>query len=157
MKVIFLDIDGVLNNQFSKSRCGYYIGIDKDKVRRLKEIVDATNAKIVLVSSWKSDWERADKDSQNIIGNYLDKRLKREKITIFDKTEDHDFDRGKGIRDWISKYNVESWVVLDDIIFDDYHTMGVLPHLVKTVYSSENGGLQPEHVIKAIEILNKFS
>lgn len=154
MKIIFLDIDGVLNNQFSKSRCGYFIGIDKDKVKRLKEIFDATDAKIVLVSSWKVDWERVDKDSQNIVGNYLDRKLKKERIRILDKTIDHEIDRGQGISDWISNHKVESWVVLDDEIFDDYEEMGVMPHLVKTVYSSENGGLQPEHVSKAIEILN---
>lgn len=32
MKVIFLDIDGVLNTPSSESRCGEYIGIDDEKV-----------------------------------------------------------------------------------------------------------------------------
>lgn len=155
MKVIFLDIDGVLNNQFSKSRCGYFIGIDNDKVKRLKGIVDATTAKIVLVSSWKVDWERVDKDSQNNIGNYLDRKLKRERLSILDKTSDQGMDRGKGINDWISRHSVETWIVLDDEIFDDYEKMEIMQHLVKTDYSNENGGLQSEHVSKAIEILNK--
>ena len=37
MKVIFLDIDGVLNTPFSESRCGEYIGIDDEKVEKLND------------------------------------------------------------------------------------------------------------------------
>lgn len=37
MKVIFLDIDGVLNTPSSESRCGEYIGIDDEKVEKLKK------------------------------------------------------------------------------------------------------------------------
>jgi len=59
--VIFLDVDGVLNCETSKS---YVItenrkvltGIDKDKVKRLASIVAATGADIVLTSSWKNGW-----------------------------------------------------------------------------------------------------
>ena len=40
MKVIFLDIDGVLNTPSSESRCGEYIGIDDEKVKKLKKIVE---------------------------------------------------------------------------------------------------------------------
>ena len=51
MKAIFLDIDGVLNcngvngKGRSKSRCGAFLGIDKDKTQRLAKIVRETNAK----------------------------------------------------------------------------------------------------------------
>ena len=37
MKVIFLDIDGVLNTPSSESRCGEYIGIDDEKVEKLND------------------------------------------------------------------------------------------------------------------------
>ena len=62
-KVIFLDIDGVLNadcdfggrskpNPYVTSDSGKrYCGICKTHVKYLKEIVDRTGAKIVLVSS----------------------------------------------------------------------------------------------------------
>lgn len=39
MKVIFLDIDGVLNYKNSKSK------VEEEKVKLLKHIVDETNAK----------------------------------------------------------------------------------------------------------------
>lgn len=53
MKVIFLDIDGVLNCVTSKSYCGMYVGVDADKIRRLARIVEETGAKIVLSSDWR--------------------------------------------------------------------------------------------------------
>ena len=37
MKVIFLDIDGVLNTPSSENRCGEYIGIDDEKVEKLND------------------------------------------------------------------------------------------------------------------------
>ena len=49
MKYIFLDIDGVLNN-------GTGPFLHEDKVKLLSEIIEETNAKIILVSSWKDGW-----------------------------------------------------------------------------------------------------
>ena len=40
MKVIFLDIDGVLNCSKSKSSCLGCTGIDDIKVKRLKRIIE---------------------------------------------------------------------------------------------------------------------
>lgn len=37
MKAIFSDIDGVLNTPSSESRCGEYIGIDDEKVKKLND------------------------------------------------------------------------------------------------------------------------
>lgn len=155
MNVIFLDVDGVLNNRRSNSRCRGFIGIDDDKVKRLREIVAATDAKIVLCSSWKSGWERHDKDDQDELANYLDRKLKREGLRLIDKTCDSGGDRGRGIINWLESKDVSSWIVLDDEIFDDYEELGVMPNLVKTSFCDENGGLQKEHVDKAIKLLGR--
>lgn len=139
----------------SLSRCGHYIGIDNDKVKRLKEIVDGTGAKIVLCSSWKSCWERTNKDEQDSLANYLDKKLRKENLFILDKTIDKEINRGEGVVKWLSKHNVDSWTVLDDEVFDDYESFRIMEHLVKTSFYDDRGGLQADHVIKAIEILNR--
>ena len=58
MKVIFLDVDGVLNSQqlFEKCEDDQLISVDEDNIKNLKTIVDATGAKIVLSSSWRYGW-----------------------------------------------------------------------------------------------------
>ena len=52
-KVIFLDIDGVLN-----SNCSTEPTIAEDMVKRLAYIVDKTGAFIVLSSSWRYEYMR---------------------------------------------------------------------------------------------------
>ena len=163
MKVIFLDVDGVLNTQFSKSRCGGFIGIDDSKVKLLKEIVEATGAKIILSSSWRYGWER-DEESCDQLAIYMNKKLANRLLHILDKTkkyvksDDKNIkycDRGSEIKEWLSRHpNVDKWVVLDDDIFDDYEREGIMPHLVKTSFYDDLGGLQRWSVDSAIKILN---
>ncbi len=156
MKVIFLDVDGVLNCQSSKSRCADYrgiIGIDNDKVKRLRRIVETTKAKIVLCSSWKSRWERVYKEDQGELANYLDRKLKRERLHIIDKTKDNGCDRGDGIIKWVGEHNVESFIILDDDMFD-YESLDLASRVIKTSFYADNGGLQDEHVELAIALLS---
>lgn len=155
MKVIFLDIDGVLNCQSSKSRepdgC---TGIDDARVKLLRKIVDATGAKIVLTSTWQKEWKLEGITSS---GRYLIRKLWRKRLNIFSRTGKWSWnDRGQGIIDWISgaPEKVESWVVLDDEIFDDYPRCGIMPHLVLTDFYSD--GLNETCVERAIELLGRI-
>ena len=152
MKVIFLDIDGVLNCQSSQSSCHGMMGIDDDKVKRLKEIVKATGAKIVLISSWKADWQKLLKEQQGAMANYLDKKLKRQGLVIMDKTEDTSVDRGQGILDWLDGKKIESFVILDDEDFD-YQEVNIADRVVKTNFYNDKGGLQDREMNQAIEML----
>ena len=70
MKIIFLDIDGVLNCRNSKSSCFGIMGVDNIKVEVLKSIVDKSGAKIVLISSWRIGWKRVFKGEQGYMANY---------------------------------------------------------------------------------------
>lgn len=58
MKVIFLDIDGVLNSDEYIDRAKNVQGIERhidiDKVKLLKKAIDETGAKTVLTSSWRN-------------------------------------------------------------------------------------------------------
>lgn len=151
--------DGVLNCQKSESRCQGFIGIDGDKVKRLRSIVEATGAKIVLTSTWKREWikEPEFKEEQNEFGNYLERKLRRENLFILDKTTEEKSisDRGEGIFNYLRRHNVDQWIVLDDEIFHDFEDYGIMDHLVKTNFYNENGGLQDGHVKMAINLLNK--
>ena len=151
MRIIFLDVDGVLNSNDTEDVFRGFIGLDYSGIKLLREIVDATSAEIVLVSTWKLSWDK-DGSLPDSLGAYLDARLAEEDLTIIDKTGGHIYDRGQGIVDWLAEHPTESWIVLDDEIFDDYEECGIMPHLVKT--SFYDGGLKDKHVEMAIEMLN---
>lgn len=50
-KIIFLDIDGVLNSDRTLYE---HVSLEDDLILNLKELVDKTGAKIILSSSWRS-------------------------------------------------------------------------------------------------------
>ena len=157
MKVIFLDIDGVLNTPSSESRCGEYIGIDDDKTERLAGIVKRTKAEIVLVSTWKKYWRKEEKlkPLQDYSATYLDEKLKKFGIKAADKTKDKSdgkyLSRGEGILEYIERNKVENYVILDDFQFD-YDGLGLTDCLIKT---RQTEGLTTAQAEKACEILSK--
>ena len=57
MKIIFLDVDGVLNsdswNQEHENEIKNGILIDKEKIEILSKLIKTTGAKIVLHSGWR--------------------------------------------------------------------------------------------------------
>lgn len=53
MKVLFLDIDGVVNNATTSQRSGLFIGIDPLLAFRVGKIVLDTGCEVVLSSSWR--------------------------------------------------------------------------------------------------------
>ena len=62
MKILFLDIDGVINsdeyaNEYHKYKLGlqgYHIWVDPKAVERVRRLCEETGAKIILSSSWRS-------------------------------------------------------------------------------------------------------
>jgi hypothetical protein len=55
MKVIFLDIDGVLNCAKTRNPRKFPYVVDRKLLRRLTRLLDRTRAKVVLTSSWRLD------------------------------------------------------------------------------------------------------
>ena len=153
MNVIFLDVDGVLNCVETKNKCNGLLGIDGMKVKRLKEIVDKTDSKIVLTSTWKIGWDE-DNDKCHYDAKYLNNKLSEQGLFIYDKTIDNGSNRGEGIYDWIMSHETENWVVFDDELFDDFDCV-IKTHLVKTNFYNPKGGLQQQHIDKALKILKK--
>lgn len=154
MKIIFLDVDGVLNCQSSKSQCGAFIGIDDIRVKRLRQIVDATGAKIVLSSSWKHGWEPVHKEDQKSDADYLDRKLRRGGLRAIDRTYEPASEyRGEGIAKWVAAHNVDNFIILDDEWFD-FKECGLSSKVIKTEFYDDNGGLTDKDVGLAIELLN---
>ena len=55
MRVIFLDIDGVLNCDQTQNPRKFPYVVDRKLLRRLKRLLDRSGAKIVLSSTWRCD------------------------------------------------------------------------------------------------------
>jgi hypothetical protein len=137
MKVIFLDIDGVLNSK--QDRFSWDIETDIHFIR-LKRIVEETKAQVVLSSSWRMG---------NSGRDIVHKRLQQFGMDFIDVTPifsgQH---RGREIADWLSRHEVESFVILDD----EGDMDELVDHLVKT---DMNVGLQDNDVDKAISLLRQ--
>ena len=140
MKVLFLDIDGVLNDAVNIHNL-----MDdkptKEHLDCLKAILDATGAKVVLSSTW-----RLFPDSRNIVKNCL----RNIGSDIYDKTKELSKGRGAEIKEWLDRHpEVDKFVILDDDISD------IKPYfpanIVKTTFYR---GLLPHHIEPAIKILN---
>lgn len=136
MKILFLDIDGVLN------RCGHSAqGLEDDKVALLKDILDCTGAKVVLSSTWRilpRNLARVEMMLESI-GHELDSITCRSWFGS---------NRGMEIQEWLDKHsNPDVFVILDD----DCDMGPLLPHLVNT---DSFVGLTPEIAMECIRRLN---
>lgn len=153
VKIIFLDIDGVLNSDeyFEKIKELHIHGIeseiDTNKIKLLKKAIDETKAKVVLISSWR--YTRRAKELKELLAYY--------EIYV-DSTPFINHKRGLEIKTWLLDHpNVEDYVILDDEIFDSYDEE-LMNKLIKI--SNGNGynlgeGLLPKDVDKIIEKLGK--
>lgn len=158
MKVLFLDIDGVLNSaNYRKQKGADYIFsiVDETKIPLLKKIIDATGAELVLSSSWRKGWY-FHQDADTFGGNYFDKLFEKYSLNIYSKTPvlEH-CQRAKEIRLWLVDYSqkgIESFAIIDDIDFF-VNDVDLRQHFVQT---SDDFGLTEENVIEAIKKLNSI-
>ena len=150
-KIIFLDFDGVLNTEHYQGLLQYQgkpwqdeygAFFDPKAVKQLKRIIDATDADIVVESSWKYLGLDAMKELwkvRNLPGTIID-------ITpsLLGKN------KGVEIASWLSKYAKQDirYVIIDDeyVILDSQ-----LPHFILT---NPYEGITEEQANRAISILN---
>lgn len=173
MKVVFIDIDGVLNHTLALTKTKYKIGgrsygmgIYLPTLKKLKHIVDKTGAKIVLISSWKSSYEaylkqyavyKDHKLCKCVDGYYLREKFRKVGLEIYDTTLNYEpnmWHRGEGILNWINDRekveNIDNYIIIDDELFD-YALLGLSSKVVQT--SFDRGGLTDELAELAISKL----
>ena len=103
MTIIFLDIDGVLN-QLQPYK------IDKICIAALKQLIKSLSAKVVLSSSWRLGYSSIYDKCTPQIKMLLDYFPKGTIIGVTKQLSSRD----EEIRDYIDKYNVDSYIILDD-------------------------------------------
>jgi len=126
-KVIFLDFDGVLQNGKmynlwknrkevaafpSLKQYGFFF--DADCVNCLQTLVEQTNAKIVISSSWRSlGWERMNElwDSYEMPGRLIDMIPLKDAQSTGGREK---LKRGECIEMWLQNHPVDAYVILDD-------------------------------------------
>ena len=153
MKIIFLDIDGVLNSwddyndrckNLKKEERPSFGDIEERPLMLLKELIEATNAKVVLSSSWRKSI---------FLTSEVYKALSTMGVELYDITPIlPSGNRADEIKDWLKDKEVESFVILDDDSFE-FKKNELSKNLVKTTMDS---GLQKEHIEEAVQVLNRY-
>lgn len=163
-KIIFLDLDGVLNvieqgyDEFGQIFHPHFVD-------NLRWIIDETNAKIVISSSWKASGLKFLKDmwkKRNYPGEIIDITPNVVDVVERGTCEFYDeVDRGFEIQQWIDDNisNIESYCIIDD-------DNDMLPSQMKNFVRTANNNSHPDCVDigygltkicseKVIKILNK--
>ena len=153
-KVIFCDVDGVLNGDgITVERSpGGFMGVSDELILRLKKIVDRTGSEVVLSSDWRLSYLEGKPDDDYL---YLAGKLSRiAGIAIAGHTKDIGWSRrGEEIADYLAGHpEITSYLVLDDIRFPDFGHFRLRKHLILT---DKNTGLTEEDVEKAVRILGE--
>ena len=129
-KILFLDIDGVLNTKWwytqmdrNTPRDKYGYAFDPRAVANLKKIVEETGADIVMSSSWKSMGLSQMKEMwsvRNLPGNIIDITPDYLSESLLNSDLNNDevlYERGCEIKGWLSLHKDEAihYAILDDM------------------------------------------
>ena len=146
-KVLFLDVDGVLNNggwAFTMHQQGVRVYRDdllyEPSLEQLRRVVQATGALIVVSSAWRQI---------PTCYLHLQEWLAKYDMEVYDKTPYVGGDRGDDISAWFNRHP-GNWQYA---ILDDDDDMGDhIDHLVRTDFDL---GLTEREADRCIELLQK--
>ena len=160
-KIIFLDIDGVLNSQntfidnheYRKFFVKYMndevndkiiykmLDIDLDKLFMIRDICTLTGAKVVISSTWR----------RSRYYPLIEERLTSLGVPIVGVTPFIGNNRGDEIRKYLEDNHVDEFVILDDDIFKDFNELE--NYLVKTSFYED--GLTDEISREVVRVLRR--
>ena len=161
-KVLFLDIDGVMNSNFWNDSHQMEISdgtlIDGQKIKLLAQLVKKTKAKIILHSGWRVWFDDkinpTCKEAQRLVDMLAEEGLTIDGVTPDLTTEEirrtkrFSMVKADEILLWLKEHeDVSAWVVLDDL---DLHNIQVEEYQVKP---DQRVGLTMDDVRMGEEIL----
>ena len=165
MKILFVDIDGVLNTeQFQVERVKKFGRINSQDlyfqpscVKHLKRIIDETGCKIVISSTWRTSERRMGAIETNFVIHNIDPSVIIGKTPNFIYTSlfsdgSEYVCRGSEIKAWIKNndkvnFNIDKIVIIDD----DSDMSDLKDRLIQTSWKN---GLTRKLADKAIRMLN---
>lgn len=170
-KCLFLDIDGVLNHDewfesdgYRKNHANWQISMfDPECVARVNRILEATGARLVVSSSWRSMTDL--KEIFEGVGLPTDFDITPHADMIY-SIEEYAYDspvfwRGNEIKYYLDRHPADNYVILDDdgdmLPHQMEHfiqTCGDKIHMAYLYINNEGSGLTEKVMNKAIDILN---
>jgi Swiss Army Knife RNA repair-like protein len=165
MKLIFLDIDGVLNStryvesDYYKQATAnmsdaevmliaHHLHLDPDALRLVNDLVKRSGAQVILSSTWRGKYS-CEEMTEMMKGRGADFVVSDATPALFGKVHSSRIPRGKEIGHYLKllEKQPDAYVILDD--HDDMLTLK--DHLVQTDIKL---GLTQDDVEKALKILN---
>lgn len=160
-KVLFVDIDGVLNSRNSlrrnnedrlfygrisnlsdELRVKWHLSyLDFDNIQLLKHISSVTGCELVITSAWKDLTDCP----------LIEEALVQKGFPIVGCINS-DYGRGIGIKSYLMDYDIKEYAILDDEVFADYDEE-LIAHLFKS--DNYNGGLNEEIAYEIIGFLGE--
>lgn len=151
IKVLFLDVDGVLNTFGSQHRQAIGSVISNKHVGRLRDILAHTGAYIVLSTAWRNSAAAT---------QFLYQRLKEcgipvERVVIGKTPNIYPTKRSQEIQQWLKKcrLEVDQWVAIDDMNLAKSTPRFMDGHFVNT---DANVGMTKTDAGQMITILNSI-
>ena len=159
MNYIFLDIDGVMNNQtdwLNKVKEGRR----EDRMfcdeawELLSQVIKKTDARVILSSSWRIGFVQTDdgidvRDGDCHLTTRLNHYFEDYGIPVVGRTTSHYDPRGKQIMEYVKQHfsSADNWIVLDD---EDIDIRGYVPEerIIKTEFKT---GLLQEYSERIIK------
>jgi hypothetical protein len=155
LKVLFLDVDGVLINlrcYGEGARGGEYTQAHPDCVAALNRVTDETGARIVVSSVWRLGGVKKIRDilrgwgvTGKVIGCTPDLARKPKESLIWRHVE-----RGEEIQAWLDAHAERARVDAFCIVDDDADMKHLLPRLIQTDFAD---GFTETHAGRCIEML----
>lgn len=153
MRLIMLDVDGVLNSNSTRTttRDGWCF-VEDIFIERLGRLVHETGAKVVLSSTWREGWNQQDESKNEPYFNDLRAKLSEYGIELYDRLGPmhRSYERGLEIQEWFESHpdiEVENFIILDD-----YNDM--IPYMDHLLQTRASIGLTDDDVEVAINYLS---
>ena len=146
-RIIFLDVDGVLNSieycKHIKLSNNETYGVSRSLMNKLSILIESTESDVVLSSTWRLEKHKLIE---------LKKELEKINVKIYSITPDlsnGQGDRVDEIYQWIENYNVKNlyWIALDDMDLTRFNPKIEAINFVKV---SELVGLTNANISEAI-------
>ena len=131
MNIIFLDVDGVLNDSFSQR-------FDEKRINIINHIIEKSNFKIVVSSTLRNNPLLFNK-LKTLVNNIIDKTKNLSKYVNHFETL-----RVAEILEYISSHNINKFLVIDDayLLMENFY------------FIADDNGLQKKDINNILKILN---